>query len=247
MLLLLLLVIYTFRNMAVFSSYGFINTISYSANRSWVWINENIKELHSRKETESPAEDASLQEIISEPSIIIPPLYSASMTKEGASSYSLSDFNQSLASLDDYQFWSSGYSANNFIIQADVACSSSTRSANWDQSGCGFVFGLQDNNNYHAAYLALDGYVRMHRLEDGERYDLQGGYYDRLDTPEGRATYAVEKLNSELIAYVNNQQVVRIEDPKIKSGDIGYAVFSSTNQPEGIRCYMKSVTLWTIP
>ena len=247
LLLIVILVVYSTRNMSAFINYGVFDTVAYSLNKSLGTIHNGLNDLFGKWNIEQRNEDTTLHEIVDETPPQIPSIYTSSTVRQGVNSYDLPAFDQNLALLNEYRFWPTGYSANNFIIQGDIAWHSSTRSANWDQSGCGFVFGFKDEENYHTAYLALDGYVRLQRVENGESINLQGGYYGRVDTPQGKARFALEKLAAEIAVYINDQPVVRLKDQTIDSGGLAYAVFSGTNAHDGIRCEMENVTLWTTP
>ena len=246
-LLLALLTVYTVRNMSAFANYGVTNTIPYSINKSRVMILDSLNGWFAKQDIAQETEDTTLHEIINETSPQIPSIYISSTVTQGVNNYDLPAFNQGLALLNEYSYWPTGYSANNFIIQGDIAWLSASRSANWDRSGCGFVFGMQDEANYYTAYLALDGNVRLQRVENGESYGLQGGYYGRVDTPQGNARIALEKFATEIAVYINDQQVVRLDDINLVNGELAYAVFSGTNALDGIRCEMENATLWTTP
>ena len=242
MLVLFLIVVYTVNHISSFSKYGVFNTVSASIKHSWVWIGNNINDLVTQKEVEEIDPKVLLTDIVeSEESDFAGQLNNADLQR-----YDLPSFDQSLALLGEFRSWTTGYSADDFIIESDLNWESASRAANWDQSGCGFVFSMQDENNLHAAYLALDGYVRLFRLVDGDYYGLKGGFYQRLDTPQGNAQLTLQKDGQEITVYINQQEVVRLEDPVLTSGEIAFAVFSGTNKPDGIHCQMDNSKLWLV-
>jgi hypothetical protein len=88
-------------------------------------------------------------------------------TKEG-DYYRLDDFNESWAQLGYYQWWKTGYSAENFILSADIAWESASDKANWPEAGCGIVFSEDGESDHHLAYLSLDGFGRLAQISKGQ-------------------------------------------------------------------------------
>ncbi len=164
-------------------------------------------------------------------------------SKKG-SAFALSDFEDSQALLNNY-FWSkTGYTADDFVIAADVDWSTASKTSNWPWTGCGFVAGLQKPEEHLFAFLGLDGFVRIARqTANGPKY-FTDRRYGKLDIPEGSAHLMLVAYNQKIAFYVNDQLVNEANDTRYKEGPIYYAVFSGTNKDYGTRCTFKNINLF---
>lgn len=160
------------------------------------------------------------------------------------SAFALSDFEDSQALLNNY-FWSkTGYSAENFVIAADVDWATASKTSNWPWTGCGFVAGLQESKEHLFAFLGLDGFVRIARqTANGPKY-FTDRRYGKLDIPEGSAHLMLVAYNQKIAFYVNDKLINEANDTRYKEGPIYYAVFSGTNKDYGTRCTFKNVNLF---
>jgi hypothetical protein len=178
---------------------------------------------------------------------LISTLYSSGVihSREG-DYYSLPDFDESWAQIGWYEWWTIGHKANNFVLRADASWESASNKANWDNAGCGFVFSIADNDNHHAIFLDMDGYVRTHKVMNGYFYDQQGGYYGKFEIPSDHAELVLAVEKQVLTVLVNGKVVVKYEDKYIKQGDIALSLASGTNKDFGTRCEMENIDFWEI-
>jgi hypothetical protein len=158
----------------------------------------------------------------------------------------LDDFDQSWAQINWYQWTDTGYSPRKYAVQAHTWWSSASDKANWNTSGCGFVFGEQDKENHHVIFLGLDGYVYLARVLGGKMTVLAQKRYGKLDIPEGQADVMLVVNGSQISYFVNDTQVLSIADPTLKEGSLNLTLLSGTNSGYGTRCIMTEIGLWII-
>ena len=95
---------------------------------------------------EDPAEMKKLVQDLHEKGII--------STTDGAF-HTIPDFHKEWAQLYYYRWWYSDYSPSNFVIKADLAWESASKTSNLGESGCGFVYHTDDKSNHHATFLMM--------------------------------------------------------------------------------------------
>ena len=158
----------------------------------------------------------------------------------------LDDFEESWAKLGWYQWWETDYEAGSFVITADAAWDSASDKANWDELGCGFVFGTIDGDNHNLAYLGLDGTANLYHVRKGAGKWLSWQRYGRLDTPKGEASIMIVVSGQNLYFFVNDKLVSKAYDLQYVPGPIAYTLRSGTNAGFGTRCEMSNIKLWII-
>jgi len=158
----------------------------------------------------------------------------------------LEDFDESWAQINWYQYRDTGYSPSEYVVQAHTWWSSASDRANWNTSGCGFVFGEQDKDNHHLVFLGLDGYVYLARILGGKTTVLAQKRYGKLDIPEGQADVMLVVNATHIAYFVNGDQVVSMADHVLKEGSLNLTLLSGTNSGYGTRCKMTEIGLWII-
>lgn len=158
--------------------------------------------------------------------------------------YRLDDFDESWAQIGYYQWWNTGFSAENFVLSADVAWQSASDKANWPQAGCGIVFSEDDRNDHHLAYLSLEGYGVLARIAKGEWQTLAAQPYGKVEIPDGNAKLMLVVYNKKLNFYVNEKHVTNAYDNSVDSGIIALTLLSGTNKDFGTHCEMSNIHLW---
>jgi hypothetical protein len=156
------------------------------------------------------------------------------------------DFEKEWAQLGWYQWWLTGYSAENFIMSADVAWQSASNTADWYTTGCGIVFSLDDEDNHHLAFLSLDGYGVLARNAKGDLKLLAGERYGKLSTPDGSAKIMLVVDDKRISFYVNDKLVTKAYDSSLNEGDIALTLLSGTNKDFGTRCKITNIELLTL-
>ncbi|GAP22194.1 hypothetical protein [Leptolinea tardivitalis] len=159
----------------------------------------------------------------------------------------LDDFDEEWAQLYYYQWWYTDYSPSNFIIQADMEWESASKTANFGDSGCGFVYHTEDAGDHHATFLMMDGKVQTYRAVNNNWTTLKGGNAGRFNTPKDKAHMTLVVDNQWITVYVNEKKVVHFQDTKLQGGKLALTLASGTNKDFGTRCIMKNVELWELP
>ncbi|NMB54500.1 MAG: hypothetical protein GYA15_07330 [Leptolinea sp.] len=159
----------------------------------------------------------------------------------------LDDFQKEWAQLYYYQWWYTDYSPSNFVIQADLEWESASKTANLGDSGCGFVYHTEDNQNHHATFLMMDGKVQTYRSLNNNWTQMKGGYAGKFNTPSDKAHMILIVDNQIITVIVNNKEVVHFEDKKLTGGKLGLTLASGTNKDFGTRCKMTNIELWELP
>ena len=156
----------------------------------------------------------------------------------------LEDFEQEWAQLGWFKWWGTGYAAENFVLSADVAWQSASNTADWYTTGCGIVFSLNDEDNYHLAFLSLDGYGVVGRKAKGDLKLLAAERYGNLSTPDGDAKIMLVVDDKRVNFYVNDKLVTKVYDNSLNEGDIALTLLSGTNKDFGTRCTMTNLELF---
>jgi hypothetical protein len=160
--------------------------------------------------------------------------------------YALPDFDESWAQLNWYMWWITDYSPSNFVIRADASWDSASTTADWWNSGCGFVFREAGTPNHYLAYLGLNGRVYLSRNIRDNYANLGNSYYGKLDTPSGEAQIMLLVDGSTIIFFVNGTKVIQRDDQNLYSGNLALTLLSGTNKDYGIRCQMTNIELWEL-
>jgi hypothetical protein len=158
----------------------------------------------------------------------------------------LEDYDESWAQINWYQYRDTGYAPTEYAVKAHTWWSSASDRANWNTSGCGFVFGEQDKENHELVFLGLDGYVYLARILGGKTTVLAQKRYGKLDIPEGQADVMLVVNGIQISYYVNGDQVVSMADHTLKKGSLNLTLLSGTNSGYGTRCKMTGIGLWII-
>jgi hypothetical protein len=127
-----------------------------------------------------------------------------------------------------------------------VAWESASTTADWWNSGCGYVFRYNEENEHYAAYLGLDGNAYLFRFVNGIYTQLGGSYFGRLEVPAGTARLMLAAQGSKITFFVNDTQVHQRTDASLREGELGWTVFSGTNKDFGTRCEMTHNELWVL-
>jgi len=160
--------------------------------------------------------------------------------------YAIPEFNETWAQLNWYQWWSTGYSPKDFLITARTTWESASDTADWWNSGCGFVFRENGENDHYLAYLGMDGWVYLSRIKGGNYADLGYRAYGEVDVPKGEANVALLVEGRKLHYFVNGEHVLTRDDLQDTPGALSLTLLSGTNKGFGTRCIMDDVALWEI-
>lgn len=137
----------------------------------------------------------------------------------------------------------------NFVLNADLSWSSASNMANWDRSGCGFIFGDQKDGYFDFIFLSLDGYVRFYRPQPDTNtiYPFsERRYSGKIDRPAGEAEFLLAVVDKRVTVFINGEKVLSEYEGLLKPGRLVYALVSGTNKGYGTRCTWKDVDLWVL-
>src|SRR5688572_12644242 len=160
----------------------------------------------------------------------------------------LDDFSIQWAQLGWYHWRPLVYSATDFVMSAHFKWKSAYRSA--DISGCGFVFGIQPNDDPYAVFLDR---AKVFFVETGYYYSpigtTRGTGRVNFDNPFDHPVEAdFTLIVKDAYAYVLvDREVVgeyTLSQSKILKGRVGLALLSGTNKDFGTRCEMTNLHLW---
>jgi len=159
----------------------------------------------------------------------------------------LEDFSYDWAQLGYYNWLPLRDSASDFFLSAHFKWDSAFK--NSDISGCGFIFGLQPNDDHYAVFLdrqkvlflITDHTVGFSRPVSPTR----GTGIVKFDYPAEadftlivKGAYAYVLVNGEVSAEYTLAQ------SRSSKGGIGLTVLSGTNKDYGTRCEMTNMHLW---
>jgi hypothetical protein len=157
----------------------------------------------------------------------------------------IKNFSVEWAQIDWYRWYNLNSSPTNFVIRTDILWDSASKAAN--DSGCGFVFRIQDNNDHYLAYASLKGFVSAAGILNKGWDDLGMGTYGNPSSSG--------KLNMVLIVQDNTFRMI-IDDELVKTftgyqgklteGKLAYTVLSGTNKDFGTRCKFTNTELWSL-
>jgi hypothetical protein len=158
----------------------------------------------------------------------------------------LPDFSEAWAQINWYQWTRTNIFPTDFVIRADISWDSASDSANWFNSGCGFVFRETSVDNHYLVFLGLDGNVNFARSYRGDWKLLGSSWYGNVDIPEGSANVMLVVEGDSFTFFVNDERVRTQVDSALPEGDLGLTILSGTNAGYGTRCKMENIELWVI-
>jgi len=154
------------------------------------------------------------------------------------------DFQESWAQLGWYQWWPQDDVTNDFVFKSHIAWSAASNTP--EVSGCGIVFGLQDNNDHYAIFIDKGRILFL--MGRGSRV-----YNVGKTSGSGRLNYG-NPAEADLIVAVSNQVAYVSVDGDItkytlsadqtSNGTFALSVLSGTNKDYGTRCEMTDSMLW---
>ena len=158
------------------------------------------------------------------------------------------DFSYDWAQLGSYKLVRLQRTASDFVLSAHFKWNAALK--NSGTAGCGFVFGLQPNDDHYAVFLDRSKiYFRIRNLELGystsvEPTRVRGKV--KFDYP-AEADFALIVQNGHAYVLVNGQVVSEYSllEGRPLQGDLGLAVLSGTNKDFGTHCEISHLHLWT--
>jgi hypothetical protein len=159
----------------------------------------------------------------------------------------LDDFRYDWADLGRYQLFSLPISVSDFILSAHFKWNSAL--VNSDTAGCGFIFGLQPNNDHYAVFLDRTKiYFRISNTALGYSSSVEPTHIMgkvKFDYP-AEADFALIVRGFRAYVLVNGEVISEYEllRGRPSHGELGLTVLSGTNKDYGTRCEMTDLRLW---
>ena len=160
--------------------------------------------------------------------------------------YLVDDFDESWAQMNWYRWWDTGYSPERYILKTHVKWTSASETANWFNSGCGFVFDADDGDNHFFVSLRLDGYARLIRQYHGAWKTLVHKFVAKQPIPTGEADFILAVEDDFVTFFVNDEIAAHSHDSQIHKGPLALTLISGTNKDFGTRCKMSDIYLWEL-
>ena len=155
----------------------------------------------------------------------------------------LEDFDESIAKINWLYWWETDYAPENFVIRVDAYWDTASEITNWDRSGCAFVFGIEDEDNYNFTWLGLDGFVNLQRVVKDDWQWIAKRQNGKLSIPEGEAEIMMVVFDKKITIYVNGEKELSEYDPFYTAGKLALSVHSGTNKGFGTQCKMSNIDL----
>lgn len=154
-------------------------------------------------------------------------------------------FDGNWAQLGWYQWSSFATIDSDFLYKAHFSWA--TASETGAESGCGVVFGIQDNNNHYAVFLDKSRILfLMHR--GSYSYEVgktKGTGRVKYGNPaEADFALAVKEQNAYVLVDGEFTEYTLSKDQS-PTGEFGYSIFSGTNRDYGTSCKITEAVLWT--
>lgn len=165
--------------------------------------------------------------------------------------FPLMEYHSSLAKINYIDPGSpTGFLVENFAVKAKFNWNTASDQTNWDRSGCGFIFGFQDEKKYDYFFLGLDGYANLYRPESKSSQLIpiaKMRYSGNLSIPEGEADVLLVVVDKRIYFYVNGEKVLDAYDGLMVPGHLIYTLVSGTNKGFGTSCAITEAGLWQFP
>ncbi len=159
----------------------------------------------------------------------------------------LDDFSYDWAQLGWYNWLPLKDSVSDFFLSGHFKWDSAFK--NSDISGCGFIFGLQPNDDHYAVFLdraKIFFLITDHALGYSKPMSpTRGTGRVKFDYP-AEADFTLIVKNAYAYVLVNNEVVgeYTLAQSRSLQGDLGLTVLSGTNRDYGTHCEMTNLHLW---
>ncbi len=159
----------------------------------------------------------------------------------------LDDFNYDWAQLGWYNWLPLKDSVSDFFLSGHFKWDSAFK--NSDISGCGFIFGLQPNDDHYAVFLdraKIFFLITDHALGYSKPMSpTRGTGRVKFDYP-AEADFTLIVKDAYAYVLVNGEVVSEYTLAQSRSlqGDLGLTVLSGTNRDYGTHCEMTNLHLW---
>jgi hypothetical protein len=158
----------------------------------------------------------------------------------------LPTYDDSWAQINWFTWTPTGEEPDAFVLRTDVTWDSASTAANHFNTGCGFVFNEEDQDNFYMVYLGLDGEANMLRVKGGWIDAHWHKHYGKVGNPQGGAEFVLAVQDHTFTFLVDGEVALTVTDAKINGQKLGITINSGTNKSFGTRCRMEDIDLWTL-
>jgi hypothetical protein len=161
----------------------------------------------------------------------------------------LQDFNQSWAQLGWFSWWDQDFDINitNFVVAAHFSWESASDVS--ENSGCGIVFALQDDEKNYSVFLAKSR-IYFTRSDSNYYYELgktKGTGRVQFGNP-AEADFSLVVFETHAYAFVDKNFIgeYSLSGEQPLKGKLAYSLLSGTNKDYGTRCKITNSQLWVL-
>jgi len=161
------------------------------------------------------------------------------------------NFNQDWAQLGWYNWWQLNTQTSDFYMSAHFKWSSAFRNAN--ESGCGFIFAIQENGDHYAVFLDRSGIIFLN-ADQTSGYSKNVGLtrgtgrvkFDNPADKPAEADFTLIVKDTYTYVLVDGEVIgeYTLAQSKILNGNLGLSLLSGTNKDYGTHCEMTGVHIW---
>lgn len=157
----------------------------------------------------------------------------------------LMPFIQEWAQMDWFQWWSLDFEEKDFVFKSHFNWASASFTP--EDSGCGVVFGIQENRDYYAVFLTSNRILFM--MKRGELiYEVgktRGSGRVKYDNP-AEADFIIAVYDQKAFVSVDSDVTeYTLSKDQTTEGQLAFSLLSGTNKDYGTRCEMTDSLIWT--
>ena len=157
----------------------------------------------------------------------------------------LDDFKQDWAQLGWYKWWPEKGDYANFVFSGHLKWS--TASATPEISGCGIIFGLQENDDHYAVFLDKSRILFL-MARGSHVYSVgktKGSGRTHFSNPAEADFTVIVKGQSAFVSVDGEITTYTLSQDQTSAGQFALTLLSGTNKDYGTRCEMTNMVLWT--
>ena len=167
------------------------------------------------------------------------------LTITGGDSFELDPFKEEWAQINYYDIWPYGTIDSDFVFKAKFNWS--TAIAKPDESGCGVIFGGQENGDYYGVFLTNSS-IRFFLKRGSNLYNVgktSGSGVTNFENP-AEAEFVLAVSNQKAYVLVDGESTLyTLSMDQTAKGVFGLSLLSGTNKDYGTRCEATDMMLWT--
>jgi len=156
----------------------------------------------------------------------------------------LNPFKEEWAQMDWFRWWTFDFVAKDFLFKSHFEWSSALSTP--EESGCGIVFGIQENGDYYVVFVDANRILFMRK---------KGDYLYEIGKTRGSGrTDFGNPAETDFVIAVKGQKAYISVDGEITEytlsvdqtteGHFGYSILSGTNRDYGTRCEITDSMIW---